>query len=187
MGLPPSDPGVQRTVTVLSFTSLVSIFRGLGRTKNHEYNVRQYSAKTISWSTDREKQTELNRIIIQQEERYRRVTLMYFFSPLLRLFIRVGLTCHYCEGLLVFVIIKPARDIHTAAVHPWVAHLQLPDGQWHITFAEITSEQVTLWQTTDHWCPVWLDHLIGTASVGDVSPAPAHSKPAVIVCIIAAW
>ena len=102
-------------------------------------------------------------------------------------FILEGLTCHYGQGQMVFVIIKPARYFHTTAVHPRVALLDLPDGQRHIPLAKITHEPVALRQPSVHWRPVWFDHLIGTASAGDGSSAPAWRKPAVVLCVIVAY
>ena len=97
-----------------------------------------------------------------------------------------GLTCHHSQGHLVFVIIEPARYVHTAAVRPWVALFHLPDGQRHIALAQVTHEQVALCQPVDHCRPIWLDHLIGTAAVGDGSAAPAHRKLAVVLGIVGA-
>lgn len=88
---------------------------------------------------------------------------------------------------MMFVIIEPSRYVHTTAVRPWVRLLNLPDGQRHIALGKISHEQVPLRQPADDWCPVWLDHLVATASVGYGPSAPAGRQPAIVFDIIIAY
>lgn len=67
------------------------------------------------------------------------------------------LTWHHFQSRVFFLVVEPATDIHTAAVHPRVFFLDIPDGQGHVAASLIPPQLVPRRHSTGHRPSVSLD------------------------------